>query len=85
VLIGAGIVLVSLSAGELALREHFSGYRSHTSLLAGIVAILLAVVLRVAGVPQVAILPAGVLAFAGAFHLLRRAFVRRSGGVGFRA
>jgi hypothetical protein len=85
VLIGAGIVLVSLSAGELALREHFAGYRSHTSLLAGIVAILLAVVLRVAGAPQVAILPAGVLAFAGAFHLLRRAFVRRSGGVGFRA
>src|SRR6476619_5194282 len=50
VLIGAGIALVSLSAGELALREHFAGYRSHTSLLAGIVAILLAVVLRVAGV-----------------------------------
>jgi hypothetical protein len=85
VLIGAGIVLVSLSAGELALREHFAGYRSHTSLLAGIAAILFAVVLRVAGAPQVAILPAGAVAFAGAFHLLRRAFVRRSGGVGFRA
>jgi hypothetical protein len=84
VLIGAGIVLVSLSAGELALREHFAGYRSHTSLLAGIVAILLALLLRVVGAPQVAILPAGVLAFAGAFHLFRRAFVRRSGGVGFR-
>jgi hypothetical protein len=85
VLIGGGIVLVSLSAGELALREHFAGYRSHTTLLAGIVAILLALLLRVVGVPQVVILPAGVLAFAGAFHLFRRAFVRRSGGVGFRA
>jgi hypothetical protein len=84
VLIGGGIVLVSLAAGELALREHFAGYRSHTSLLAGIAAILVAIILRVAGVPQAAILPLAVLAFAGAFYLLRRAFVRRSGGVGFR-
>jgi hypothetical protein len=70
VLIGAGIVLVSLSAGELALREHFAGYRSHTSLLAGIVAILLAV---------------GVAVFAGAFAGLRALFRRRAGGVAFRA
>jgi hypothetical protein len=84
-LIGAGIVLVSLAAGELAVREHFAGYRSHTSLLAGIVAILLAVALRFAGAPAVVVPPAAVLAFAVAFALLRRAFVRRSGGVGFRA
>ena len=84
VLLAAGIVLVSLAAGELALREHFAGYRSHTSLLSGIVAILAAIVLRVAGIPQAVILPIAVLAFAGAFFLLRRAFVRRSGGVGFR-
>src|SRR4051812_33417530 len=29
VLLGGGFVLVTLSAGELALREHFAGYRSH--------------------------------------------------------
>jgi hypothetical protein len=84
VLLGAGIALVSLAAGELALREHFAGYRSHTSLLAGIAAILLAVVLRVVAVPQEAVLPVCVVAFGAAFFLLRRAFVRRSGGVGFR-
>ena len=80
-----GTVLVSLAGGELALREHLSGYRSHTSLLAGICAVLIAVILRVATVPQAAILPVAVLVFGGAFFAFRRAFVRRSGGVGFRA
>jgi hypothetical protein len=85
VMLAGGIVLVTLAGGELAVREHFAGYRSHTSLLAGIAAILVAIGLRIAGVPQAVILPLGVLAFAGAFAALRRAFVRRSGGVGFRA
>jgi hypothetical protein len=85
VMLAGGIVVVSLAAGELAVREHFAGYRSHTSLLAGICAILAAVALRIAGVPRVAILPVAVAAFAAAFVALRRAFARRSGGVGFRA
>src|ERR1700754_2441210 len=42
VLLGGGFLLVTLAAGELSLREHFAGYRSHTSLLAGICAILAA-------------------------------------------
>jgi hypothetical protein len=84
-LLGAGIVLVTLAAGELAVREHFSGYRSHTSLLAGMCAVLVAGLLWFATVPQVVILPIAVLAFGGAFFAFRRAFVRRSGGVGFRA
>ena len=31
-----GLVIASLGGGELALREHLAGYRSHSSLLAGV-------------------------------------------------
>lgn len=85
VMIAGGSVLIALAAGELSLREHLAGYRSHTSLLAGLTAVLVAIPLYVAGVPQEAILPIALVAGAVGFALLRRAFVRRSGGVGFRA
>jgi hypothetical protein len=35
--------------------------------------------------PEVALIVAGVVVFAGCFLLLRRAFLRRTGGIGFRA
>ncbi|WCB95917.1 hypothetical protein DSM104299_04669 [Baekduia alba] len=85
VLLGGGFVLVTLSAGELALREHFSGYRSHSSLLAGICAVLAAVPVWLLPVPQELVLVVGAVAFFGGLALFRRAFMRRSGGVGFRA
>src|SRR2546423_6777993 len=40
VLLGCGFALVSLAGVELALREHFAGYRSHSTLLAGASAIV---------------------------------------------
>src|SRR5919198_6617986 len=40
IMIGAGVALGSLAALELTLREHFAGYRSHTSVLAGFVAVI---------------------------------------------
>lgn len=85
VLLGGGFVLVTLSAGELSFREHFAGYRSHSSLLAGLVAVLVAIPFYVAGVSQNVIPPIALVAGLAAFFLFRRAFVRRSGGVGFRA
>lgn len=85
VLLGGGFVLVTLSAGELSAREHFAGFRSHSSLLAGIVAVLVAVPFWLAPIPQVVVLAAGVVAFVLALLGFRRAFMRRSGGVGFRA
>jgi hypothetical protein len=85
VLLGGGFVLVTLSAGELSFREHFAGYRSHSSLLAGLVAVLVAIPFYVARVSQNVIPPIALVAGLAAFFLLRRAFVRRSGGVGFRA
>jgi hypothetical protein len=85
VLLGGGFVLVTLSAGELSLREHFSGYRSHSTLLAGICAVIAAIPVWLLPVPQELVLVVGVLVFAFALMALRRAFMRRSGGVGFRA
>lgn len=85
VLLGGGFVLVTLSAGELSFREHFAGYRSHSSLLAGLVAVVVAIPFYVAGVSQNVIPPIALVAGLAAFFLFRRAFVRRSGGVGFRA
>jgi hypothetical protein len=85
VMIVAGLVLVTLASGELAVREHFAGYRSHTSLLAGICALAVAVPLWFTPVPTMALPVAGVLTFFGSAARLRRAFKARSGGVGFRA
>ena len=39
---GFGLVLVVAATGELALREHLAGYRSHSALLAGLAAIVVA-------------------------------------------
>jgi hypothetical protein len=84
VLLGGGVVLITLSAGELAVREHFAGYRSHSSLLAGLCALAAGIPVWLLPVPQELVLAVGILAFAGAFAAFRRAFIRRSGGVGFR-
>ncbi|HMJ36797.1 MAG TPA: hypothetical protein VK501_23030 [Baekduia sp.] len=85
VLLGGGFVLVTLAAGELSVREHFAGYRSHSSLLAGICAIVAAIPVWLLPVPQALVLAVGVIAFVLALMGFRRAFMRRSGGVGFRA
>ena len=84
VLLGGGFVLVTLSAGELSVREHFAGYRSHSSLLAGICAILAAIPVWLLPVPQGIVLLVGAVVFVLALLGFRRAFMRRSGGVGFR-
>jgi hypothetical protein len=85
VLLGGGFLLVTLAAGELSVREHFAGYRSHTSLLAGICAIIAALPFWLAPIPQEIVLVVGIGAFVLGALGFRRAFMRRSGGVGFRA
>ena len=85
-LLGCGFALVSLASIELALREHFSGYRSHSSLLAGCAAIASAAPLFFfTKLPYEVLLGVAAAVFALAFWALRRAFVRRTGGLGFRA
>lgn len=84
-LLGAGFTLVSLSALELAVREHVAGYRSHSALLAGVVAIVVVTPLFFAtGWPQEALLILGAAVFSAAFQGLRTVFSRKTGGLGFR-
>jgi hypothetical protein len=85
VFIGIGLVLASLGGGELALREHFAGFRSHTTLLAALCGFLLGALTLVVGAPKGAVLVVAIVVAVAAFPLLRRAFMRRSGGLGFRA
>ena len=86
VIAGAGLALCALGGLELSIREHFAGYRSHSSLLAGALSMLtITLIALVAGKVFVPVLlAAGLAAFAIGFWSLREAFKRRSGGVGFR-
>jgi hypothetical protein len=85
-MIGAGIALGALAGLELSIREHFAGYKSHTTVLStaiGVVVIGTAFALNGAEPSSVG-LAAGGVAFAAAFYLFREAFKRRSGGLGWR-
>lgn len=84
--VAAGLVLASLGGGELALREHLAGYRSHSALLAGVAAfaVVTVVALTLGPVKVWVLLLAGVAVFGGAFYAMRELFKRRSGGLGFR-
>lgn len=85
VLIFGGLILVSVAAMELAVREHFAGYRSHSALLAAIAGFGVVVPLWWTPLPQEALLVTFVLVAVLAFRALRAAFARRSGGLTWRA
>jgi hypothetical protein len=81
-----GIALVGVASLELAIREHFAGYRSHSSLLAMASAIATMTLLGFGiGVARIAAVIAGLAVFAAAFFALRAAFRKKTGGVSFRA
>jgi hypothetical protein len=85
-LLFAGLVIASLGGGELALREHLAGYRSHSTLLAGVAAFVVVTVVALALGPVKVwlLLLIGAAVFAAAFYAMRAVFKGRSGGVGFR-
>src|SRR3954451_4463037 len=85
-MLAAGLVIASLGGGELALREHLAGYRSHSSLIAGVAAfvVVTVVALGLGPVKVWLLLALGVAVFAGTFYAMRELFKRRSGGLGFR-
>jgi hypothetical protein len=84
--IGVGVVLAGLGGLEVSAREHFAGYRSHTTLLAGTVFVLVTGGLfYLAGLILAICLAAGAVAFAATFYALRRAFQKASGGLSFKA
>ncbi len=89
VMVGAAMALGSLGGLEVSIREHFAGYRSHTSLLAASCGvgtmILVSVIAGTAGLAILGLAVAvGVIVFVLAFYALRQAFIRRSGGLSFR-
>lgn len=89
-MVAVGITLASLGGLELAVREHFSGFRSHNVLLALACAIFaaaliyaLAALLFGAVIPVIPVAVAVVI-FVPAVIWLRNAFKRASGGLTFR-
>ena len=84
--IGLGVVLAALGGLEVSAREHFAGYRSHTTLLAGTLFVLVtASLFYLAGLILAICLAAGAMVFALSFYALRRAFQKASGGLSFKA
>jgi hypothetical protein len=85
VMVVGAMCLGSLGGLEVSIREHFAGFRSHSALLAGAVALVVVVPLAfLTRLPQEALLAVGVIAYTLGFALLRRAFKVRAGGVSFR-
>jgi hypothetical protein len=83
--LGLGVVLAGLGGLEVAVREHFAGYRSHTTLLAGTVFVLVvAGLFYLAGLILAVCLGVGAIAFLATFFALRRAFQKASGGLSFK-
>jgi uncharacterized integral membrane protein len=83
--LAVGVVLGALGGLEVSVREHFAGYRSHSTLLAGMVFVLVTGGLFYLGGLILAIcLALGAIAFAVAFLALRGAFRRASGGLSYR-
>lgn len=88
--IAVGITLAAIGGLELAIREHFSGYRSHSMLLAmacavGAAGAVTGIVVLAFGsvVPLIPVL-AGALAFIPALLAMRSVFQRASGGLSYR-
>ncbi len=71
-----GVVVCALGVVEVTAREHFSGYRSHSTLLAGIVAVAVETALGVLVAPhnRLLLLIVVVPVFAATFKVLRDRF-----------
>jgi hypothetical protein len=79
-LIGTGIALAALAGLELSIREHFAGYRSHTTLLAAVTAAgVIGALYFLADVAPGASLAVAAVVFGLAAWALTRAFRARSG------
>ncbi|MFM9045288.1 MAG: hypothetical protein ACKOL0_05795 [Solirubrobacterales bacterium] len=80
-----GLLLGSLGGLELSIREHFAGYRSHTTLLAAVGAVAVALVTWfVIGLPFAVSVGLAAGAFVLLFLLRRQAFIRASGGLSYK-
>jgi FtsH-binding integral membrane protein len=71
-----GMVLGSLAGLDTSLREHFSGFKSHSTVLAGIPAVITAAAVYFAQLPWPVVILGAIAAFALSFTLLARAHRR---------
>jgi len=76
--IGAATALGCLAGLEIAIREHFSGYRQRTMLLAGALAAVVSGAALLLRLPPLVALFAALGASAVALPMLQRAFLRRA-------
>jgi hypothetical protein len=83
-MIVGGFALGSLAGTELSIREHFAGFRSHTTLLAALTGFLAGAVTYVVTKDRTITPAVAVLVFMPAFWFYREAFMRRTGGAAFR-
>lgn len=81
--IGAGVALAALAGLDTALREHFSGFRSHSALLGTLPAVVVGLLGVLLKLTPGFILAFAIIAFAAGFSVFRSQFKRRT-GVGFR-
>ncbi|HSJ99279.1 MAG TPA: hypothetical protein VLC53_19545 [Myxococcota bacterium] len=82
VLLTVAMLLGSVAGLEVAIREHLAGYRSHTLLLSGVLAVATLAVLFFANAGRTVMVPAAAAVFATAFVAKRQLFKARSGGAG---
>ena len=83
VLIGCAAALGSLAGLELSIREHFAGFKSHSTILAGTIAVGALAAMFFAGIHQTIMLVVAAAIFATGLYAFRETFKRRA-GVGFR-
>jgi len=77
VILVTGLVIGSVAGFEQALREHRSGYKAHSAVLAGIPAAIAVGVLALAGVAPVLFAPVAVGVALAAWLPLRASFAKR--------
>lgn len=83
-MLAAAAGLGSLAGLELTIREHLAGFRSHSTVLSGALAVAVLAGLVLAGVPRGITLVAAAVVFGTMLYVMREIFKRRSGGHGFR-
>jgi hypothetical protein len=84
VLLVAAALLGSVAGLEVAIREHLSGYRSHTLVLSATLAVATMAALFFAQVERTTMWPIAAVVFIVGFFGWRALFKRRSGGASFR-
>lgn len=83
-MIVGGLALGSLAGIELSIREHFGGFRSHTTLLAAAAGFIAGAVAYFVTKDRTVTPAVAIGVFMVSFWLLRQAFARRTGGAAFR-